>query len=65
MQKKIKLTKDNSWIKNGNLWDLTRSDRAPVTTPYKIPCNGKRKEMLIEPSRSALVIIDMQSLCCL
>lgn len=54
----------SSWVKSpGNdLWDLTRSARLPVTSPKKIPCNGQRKEILIEPSRSALVIIDMQSL---
>ncbi|KAF7162665.1 hypothetical protein CNMCM6106_009484 [Aspergillus hiratsukae] len=36
-------------------------DRLPVTSPKTIQCNGKRKEILIEPSRSALVIIDMQN----
>ncbi|RFU33073.1 hypothetical protein B7463_g3307, partial [Scytalidium lignicola] len=51
----------NYWIKDGDLWDLTRSDRKAVTTPYKIPCHGSRKEILIEPSRSALVIVDMQN----
>ncbi|KAL1988694.1 hypothetical protein VTN96DRAFT_8394 [Rasamsonia emersonii] len=53
----------NYWVKSpGNdLWDLTRSARLPVTSPKKIPCNGQRKEILIEPSRSALVIIDMQN----
>jgi hypothetical protein len=52
----------HSWIKTASgLWDLTRSDREPVTTTKTIPCNGQRAQILIEPSRSALVIIDMQS----
>ena len=34
---------------------------APVTTPLVIPMSGSRKSALIEPSRSALIIIDMQN----
>ncbi|KAK5133731.1 hypothetical protein LTR08_007485 [Meristemomyces frigidus] len=53
----------NYWkLKNNNtLYDLTRADRLPVTSPKLIPMLGSRKEALIEPSRTALVIIDMQN----
>lgn len=51
-----------SWVEvTSGLWDLTRSAREPSTTTYTIPCNGARKSIVIEPTRSALVIIDMQS----
>lgn len=51
-----------SWDQDSTgVWDLTRSERAAVTTPKKLPMNGSKKEILIEPLRSALVIIDMQS----
>ena len=46
---------------NETTWDLTRSDRMPVTTPKKIPMLGFRKQALIEPNRTAMVIIDMQN----
>ena len=42
-------------------WDLTRSMAFPITSPKKIPAVGTRSSIIIEPSRSALVIIDMQS----
>ena len=57
----------NYWVKtaspssNQTSWDLTRSDRMPVTTPKTIPLLGRRSAATIEPSRSALVIIDMQN----
>lgn len=51
-----------SWVKDsGGVWDLTRSDRAAVTSPKLVPMSGSKKTIMIEPSRSALVIIDMQS----
>lgn len=56
----------NYWLKkstasNKTTWDLTRSDRMPVTSPKTIPFLGSRAAATIEPSRSALVIIDMQN----
>jgi hypothetical protein len=52
----------NHWIHLGNKsFDLTRSLIAPTTKPVTIPMSGSRKSALIEPSRSALVIIDMQN----
>jgi len=48
----------------GNLtYDLTRSDRLPVTSPKHLEnvFFGSRKNAIIEPSRTALVIIDMQN----
>ena len=52
----------NYWnITTDGLYDLTRSNIAPTTTPVEIPMTGRRKRALIEPSRSALVIIDMQN----
>lgn len=57
----------NYWVLNndtGNeVYDLTRSDRMPVTSP-KLLSNvftGFRKSAVIEPSRTALIIIDMQN----
>ena len=52
---------DTSSSPNKTTWDLTRSDRLPVTTPKTIPFLGQRAAATIEPSRSALVIIDMQN----
>lgn len=46
---------------NDTVFDLTRSDRMPVTSPKTIPMSGSRKYATIEPSRSALIIIDMQN----
>ncbi|KAK4992533.1 hypothetical protein LTR50_001075 [Elasticomyces elasticus] len=46
---------------NKTVYDLTRSDRMPVTSPKVIPMMASRKTAIIEPSRSALVIIDMQN----
>lgn len=43
------------------VWDLTRSLAFPTTTPKTIQALGTRKSIIIEPSRSALVMIDMQS----
>jgi len=52
----------NHWIYLGNdTYDLTRSMVAPTTKPVTIPMTGSRKRAIIEPSRSALVIIDMQN----
>ena len=52
----------NYWRKYSNgTFDLTRSDRIAVTSPKVLPMSGSRKEIIIEPSRSALVIIDMQN----
>ncbi|PVH95455.1 Isochorismatase hydrolase [Periconia macrospinosa] len=52
----------NHWIYLGNdTYDLTRSMVAPTTKPVTIPMTGARKRAVIEPSRSALVIIDMQN----
>ncbi|KAH8774993.1 isochorismatase hydrolase [Hyaloscypha sp. PMI_1271] len=54
----------NYWIKStSGIWDLTRSAREPTTSAgiYTIPCHGSRKNITIEASRSALVIIDMQN----
>ncbi|KAF1957010.1 Isochorismatase hydrolase [Byssothecium circinans] len=51
----------NHWIAlPTKTYDLTRSLISPITTPLTIPMNGSRKAAIIEPSRSALVIIDMQ-----
>ncbi|PMD54009.1 Isochorismatase hydrolase [Hyaloscypha bicolor E] len=54
----------NYWIKStSGIWDLTRSALEPTTSTgvYTIPCHGSRKNITIEASRSALVIIDMQN----
>lgn len=52
----------NHWIYLGNdTYDLTRSMIATTTRPVTIPMSGSRKRAIIEPSRSALVIIDMQN----
>ncbi|KAH7560287.1 Isochorismatase-like protein [Bipolaris maydis] len=52
----------NHWIYIGNdTYDLTRSMVAPTTKPVTIPMTGSRKQAVIEPSRSALIIIDMQN----
>lgn len=52
----------NHWIYLGNdTYDLTRSMVAPTTKPVTIPMTGSRKRARIEPSRSALIIIDMQN----
>jgi hypothetical protein len=52
----------NHWIALPNkTFDLTRSLVAPITSPLSIPMTGTRKTAIIEPSRSALVIIDMQN----
>jgi len=53
----------NYWklTNNKTTWDLTRSDRMPVTAPKTIPMLGYRKEAIIEPNRTAMVIIDMQN----
>lgn len=52
----------NYWRKLPNgTFDLTRSDITPVTSPKVIPMLGSRKEIIIEPNRTGLVIIDMQN----
>jgi hypothetical protein len=52
----------NHWTHLGNkTFDLTRSLVSPTTHPVTIPMTGSRKSALIEPSRSALIIIDMQN----
>lgn len=52
----------NHWVALGNkTFDLTRSLYLPTTAPLTIPMNGTRKSAIIEPSRSALIIIDMQN----
>jgi nicotinamidase-related amidase len=53
----------NYWrtLNNHTTWDLTRRDRLPVTSPKTIPMLGHRKEAIIEPSRTAMVIVDMQN----
>ncbi|KAF2103974.1 Isochorismatase hydrolase [Rhizodiscina lignyota] len=51
-----------TWSKSDGVFDLTRSDRLPVTTPKMISgMIGGRKNAIIEPSRTGLVIIDMQN----
>ncbi len=53
----------NYWklLDNGTTWDLTRSDRMPVTSPKTIPMLGYREKAIIEPNRTAMVIVDMQN----
>ncbi|EXJ83262.1 hypothetical protein A1O1_06881 [Capronia coronata CBS 617.96] len=52
----------NYWRKLPNgTFDLTRSDRSPVTSPKLLPMMGSRPSIIIEPNRTALVIIDMQN----
>ncbi|KAB8272881.1 Isochorismatase hydrolase [Aspergillus minisclerotigenes] len=52
----------NHWIYADGVFDLTRSDLMNVTKPIAITnMLGSRKTAVIEPSRSALVIIDMQN----
>ena len=52
----------NYWNKLPNgTFDLTRSAVLPTTSPKLIPMSGSRKSAIIEPSRSALIIIDMQN----
>jgi hypothetical protein len=46
---------------NQTSWDLTRSDRMPVTSPKTIPMLGSRQRAIIEPNRTAMVIVDMQN----
>jgi hypothetical protein len=51
-----------SWTYADGVFDLTRSNLMNVTEPITITdMLGSRKTAVIEPSRSALVIIDMQS----
>ncbi|KIX93483.1 uncharacterized protein Z520_10903 [Fonsecaea multimorphosa CBS 102226] len=52
----------NYWSKLPNgTFDLTRSNRSPVTTPKVLPMMGDRSSIKIEPNRTGLVIIDMQN----
>ncbi|KAK3069034.1 hypothetical protein LTR53_012948 [Teratosphaeriaceae sp. CCFEE 6253] len=53
----------NYWklTNNKTTWDLTRSDRLPTSSPKVIPMLGFRKEAIIEPNRTAFMIVDMQN----
>lgn len=52
----------NYWRKYPNgTFDLTRGDRSPVTSPKLLPMMGDRSSIIIEPNRTALVIVDMQN----
>ena len=52
----------NYWNKLSNgTFDLTRRDVMPVTSPKTLPFFGSRSEAIIEPNRTALIIIDMQN----
>ncbi|KAF7197946.1 Aquaglycerol porin AQY3 [Pseudocercospora fuligena] len=42
-------------------WDLTRSSISPTTSPKTIPMLGFREKAIIEPNRTAFVIVDMQN----
>ncbi|KAI7277536.1 Pre-mRNA-splicing factor [Hortaea werneckii] len=46
---------------NDTTYDLTRSDRMPVSSPKIIPMIGSREKAIIEPNRTAMVIVDMQN----
>ncbi|KAI7715834.1 Pre-mRNA-splicing factor [Hortaea werneckii] len=46
---------------NDTTYDLTRSDRIPVSSPKTIPMIGSRGRAIIEPNRTAMVIVDMQN----
>ncbi|KAI7239955.1 Pre-mRNA-splicing factor [Hortaea werneckii] len=46
---------------NDTTYDLTRSDRMPVSSPKAIPMIGSRERAIIEPNRTAMVIVDMQN----
>ncbi|KAI7305044.1 Pre-mRNA-splicing factor [Hortaea werneckii] len=46
---------------NDTTYDLTRSDRMPVSSPKTIPMIGSRERAIIEPNRTAMVIVDMQN----
>lgn len=53
----------NYWTLTDNktTYDLTRSDRMPITSPKTIPMLGSRKQAIIEPNRTAMIIVDMQN----
>jgi nicotinamidase-related amidase len=51
----------NYWRITGDVYDLTRSDRSPTTSPKVLSMMGDRSSIKIEPNRTALVIIDMQN----
>jgi hypothetical protein len=53
----------NYWKLSNNktTYDLTRSDRMPVTSPKLIPMLGSRQQAIVEPNRTAMVIVDMQN----
>ncbi|KAI6863155.1 Pre-mRNA-splicing factor [Hortaea werneckii] len=46
---------------NDTTYDLTRSDRMPVSTPRTVPMIGSRERAIIEPNRTAMIIVDMQN----
>lgn len=52
----------NYWrISDDGVYDLTRSDRAPTTSPKTLPMMGNKHSIKIAPNRTCLVIIDMQN----
>jgi len=53
----------NYWKLSDDLtmFDLTRKEIMPVTSPKTIQMVGTRQKAIIEPSRSAFVIVDMQN----
>jgi hypothetical protein len=52
----------NYWYKGpGGTFDLAQSNVLPVTTPKTVPMLGSRQRAIIEPTRTALVVIDMQN----
>lgn len=46
---------------NKTTYDLTRRDRWGTSSPKTIPMLGSREQAIIEPNRTAMVIIDMQN----
>lgn len=52
----------NYWsiLPNGTV-DLTRCNAMPISSPKFVPMSGSRSGAIIEPNRTALIIIDMQN----
>lgn len=46
---------------NATTYDLTRSERMKTTSPKTIPMLGGKEQAIIEPNRTAMVIVDMQN----
>lgn len=44
-----------------SIWDTTRSQKLPVSSPKLIPMLGSRRNALIEPNRTAFLTVDMQN----